>query len=66
VKSEEGTLGKFIMKDSVYDNIEEITVDVKEMVKDLKHNPWKLLHKPREVSRTSKEQKSKGTSISTR
>lgn len=35
-----GTLGKFLVKDDVYDNIETFTEDIKK-------NPWKLLHKQR-------------------
>jgi len=53
VKNKEGTVGKLIMDDKIYQNMEEITTDVKEMVKDLKTHPWKLLSKPRE----SKEKK---------
>jgi phospholipid/cholesterol/gamma-HCH transport system substrate-binding protein len=36
----EGTIGKFLTEDKIYNDI-EILVD------DLKRNPWKLLHKPK-------------------
>ena len=36
----EGTIGKLLMKDDVYNDIEEL-------VEDVKKHPWKLLHKPR-------------------
>jgi len=35
VRRGEGTVGAFLMDEEVYD-------DVAEMVRDLKHNPWKL------------------------
>lgn len=38
VEAGEGTLGSFMMKEQLYD-------DLHEMVIDLKHNPWKLLWK---------------------
>lgn len=40
IKEEKGTLGKLLMNDTVYKNIEEMT-------NDLKRHPWKLLQKPR-------------------
>jgi phospholipid/cholesterol/gamma-HCH transport system substrate-binding protein len=55
VKAKEGTVGKLLMEDKLYTDLEEITTDVKEMVKDLRSHPWKLLSKPRE----SKEDKTK-------
>lgn len=36
----EGTIGKFLTDDSVYDNLDEFTADIKE-------NPWKLFNKPK-------------------
>lgn len=48
VKAKEGTVGKLFMEDKIYKDIEEITTDIKDMVKDLKSHPWKLLGKPRE------------------
>ena len=53
VKSKEGTLGKLLLEDKVHNDVEEITADVKEMVKDIKANPWKLLHKPSEDKKSS-------------
>ncbi|MFA6142202.1 MAG: MlaD family protein [Candidatus Omnitrophota bacterium] len=41
IKSGEGTVGKLLMDDSVYKNLEEFTADIK-------RHPWKLLNKPRE------------------
>ena len=38
VKKGEGTLGAFVMDEAIYD-------DVQEMLRDLKHNPWKFLWK---------------------
>ena len=41
VKQGKGTMGKLFFDDSLYNNIEE-------MFYDLKKNPWKLLHRPKE------------------
>lgn len=41
VKQGNGTMGKLFFDDSLYNNIEE-------MFYDLKKNPWKLLHRPKE------------------
>jgi phospholipid/cholesterol/gamma-HCH transport system substrate-binding protein len=38
MKKGEGTVGALVMDESIYD-------DVQEMVRDLKHNPWKFLWK---------------------
>jgi phospholipid/cholesterol/gamma-HCH transport system substrate-binding protein len=38
MKKGEGTVGAFVMDEAVYD-------DVQEMIRDLKHNPWKFLWK---------------------
>ena len=38
MKKGEGTIGAFVMDEAVYD-------EVQEMVRDLKHNPWKFLWK---------------------
>ena len=35
VRQGKGTVGAFVMDEAVYD-------DVQEMLRDLKHNPWKL------------------------
>lgn len=36
----EGTIGKFLTDDSIYNNLDEFTADIKE-------NPWKLFNKPK-------------------
>jgi phospholipid/cholesterol/gamma-HCH transport system substrate-binding protein len=36
IKKGEGTIGGFVMDEEIYD-------DVEELVRDLKHNPWKIL-----------------------
>jgi len=41
IKNGEGTVGKLLMDDSVYKNLEEFTADIK-------RHPWKLLNKPRD------------------
>lgn len=41
IKSGEGTLGKLIYSEELHNDLEELT-------DDLKANPWKLLHKPKE------------------
>lgn len=40
VKSGEGTVGRLFMDDKLYKELEDF-------IKDLKANPWKLLHRPR-------------------
>lgn len=41
VKNKEGNLGRFIYDDSLYQKTEEF-------IEDIKQNPWKLLHKPKD------------------
>lgn len=41
IEKGEGTLGKLILEDSLYDQIQN-------MIKDIKRHPWKLLNKPPE------------------
>jgi phospholipid/cholesterol/gamma-HCH transport system substrate-binding protein len=36
IKKGQGTIGGFVMDEEIYD-------DVQEMIRDLKHNPWKFL-----------------------
>ncbi|MFH1868507.1 MAG: MlaD family protein [Candidatus Omnitrophota bacterium] len=48
VKSGEGTLGKLVFDDSLYN-------EVRDMAQDLKANPWKLLNKPKEPRQKSKD-----------
>ena len=40
IKTGKGTIGKLVYDETLYNETES-------MVKDLKANPWKLLHKPR-------------------
>jgi len=40
IKAGKGTIGKLVYDESLYNEVES-------MVKDLKANPWKLIHKPR-------------------
>ena len=40
IKSAKGTIGKFFYDESVYDDIQALTAD-------LKNNPWKLLYRPK-------------------
>ncbi|MFH0763711.1 MAG: MlaD family protein [Candidatus Omnitrophota bacterium] len=40
LKKGEGTIGKLLTDDSIYENLEEFTADIK-------RHPWKLLNKPR-------------------
>ena len=40
LESGEGTIGRFLTDESVYDNIEAFT-------EDIKRNPWKLMNKPK-------------------
>jgi phospholipid/cholesterol/gamma-HCH transport system substrate-binding protein len=37
----EGTVGRFLTDESIYNNLEAFTADIKE-------NPWKLMHKPKD------------------
>ncbi|MDD5680884.1 MAG: MlaD family protein [Candidatus Omnitrophica bacterium] len=40
LKNGEGTVGKFLTDDSIYNNLEEFTADIKA-------NPWKLMNRPK-------------------
>jgi phospholipid/cholesterol/gamma-HCH transport system substrate-binding protein len=40
LKNGEGTIGRLLTDDSIYENLEAFTEDIKE-------NPWKLMHKPK-------------------
>lgn len=44
MKNKEGTIGRFLYDDSLYQKTEEF-------VEDLKNNPWKLLYKPKEKNK---------------
>lgn len=43
LKNGEGTIGKLMAKDEVYDDIKAITGNFKEFSEDIKRHPWKLL-----------------------
>lgn len=60
----EGSLGKFIMEDTLYNEMEAFATDIRA-------HPWKLLSKPKHGRRSEEEEEeegeeSRGTSISTR
>ncbi len=40
LKNGEGTIGKFLTDDSIYNNLEDFTADIKT-------NPWKLMNRPK-------------------
>lgn len=48
IKSGEGTIGKLLMEDAVYDDLKSITGNFKEFSEDIKRHPWKLLSKGRD------------------
>lgn len=48
VKTGQGTLGKLVYDETIYQNFEGVTKDLKELTEDLKSHPWKLLFKPKE------------------
>ena len=41
VRSGKGTVGKFFFHEGIYDNLQELSADLKE-------NPWKLLYRPKQ------------------
>ena len=43
----EGTIGKLLVENDVYDDLKATTGNFKEFSEDLKKHPWKLLSKPR-------------------
>lgn len=59
VKAKEGTVGKLLMEDKIYRDLEEIMAEVKEMVRDLKRHPWKLLQKPKRSKEKEKKSRRK-------
>jgi len=48
LKRGEGTIGKLLMEDAVYDDVKSITGNFKEFSEDIKRHPWKLLSKGRD------------------
>lgn len=53
LKEGKGTIGKLLVDESIYDNLDEF-------VADIKAHPWKLLHKPK---RKEEQAKDKGKSF---
>lgn len=43
----EGTIGKLLAKEEVYDDLKATTENFKEFSDDIRKHPWKLLNKPR-------------------
>ena len=54
-----GTVGKLIMEDDLYNEIEGF-------VKEIRANPWKLLHKPSKSERRALDKKKRGAEVDTR
>jgi phospholipid/cholesterol/gamma-HCH transport system substrate-binding protein len=44
INSGQGTLGKLVHNDSLYDNLNRSAADLDKMLKDLKHNPKRYVH----------------------
>lgn len=61
IQEGKGTVGKLIMDDGLYNDIEDF-------VQDIKANPWKLLHKPSrsEMRSREKEERKRGAEVETR
>lgn len=47
LKKGEGTIGKLLTEDAVYDDVKAMTGNFREFSEDIKKHPWKLLNKPR-------------------
>ncbi|MFA4981268.1 MAG: MlaD family protein [Candidatus Omnitrophota bacterium] len=47
LKKGEGTVGKLLMEDAVYNDVKAMTGNFREFSEDVKRHPWKLLNKPR-------------------
>jgi hypothetical protein len=56
INNKEGTVGKLLFDDSVYNNLEEFTDDIK-------RNPWKLLIKTKEKPREEKPKQDKQNQV---
>jgi len=48
IKSGEGTVGKLLMNDEIYDDVKAMTGNLKEFSEDVKRHPWKLLSGPKD------------------
>ncbi len=47
IKSGEGTIGRLLNEDAIYNNLKATTGNLEAFTADIKKNPWKLLNKPR-------------------
>jgi len=47
IRKGEGTIGKLLKEDAVYDDVKAMTGNFREFSEDIKRHPWKLLSKPR-------------------
>ncbi|MDP2913327.1 MAG: MlaD family protein [Candidatus Omnitrophota bacterium] len=47
LKNGEGTIGKLLKEDAIYDDFKAIAGNFKEFSEDIKSHPWKLLFRPR-------------------
>ncbi|MBI4335446.1 MAG: MCE family protein [Candidatus Omnitrophica bacterium] len=48
----DGTIGKLLAEEEIYDNLRATTENLRELSEDVKHHPWKLLIKGRETEKT--------------
>ena len=48
IRTGQGTLGKLVYDETVYQNISAVSGDLKELTEDLKRHPWKLFFNPKE------------------
>ena len=47
IKSGEGTIGKLLNEDAIYNNLKATTSNLEAFTADIKKHPWKLLNRPR-------------------
>lgn len=47
LKNGEGTIGRLLKEDAVYDDLKATTGNFREFSEDIKRHPWKLLSKPK-------------------
>ena len=47
IKSGEGTIGKLLNEDAIYNNLKATTGNLEAFTADIKKHPWKLLNRPR-------------------
>lgn len=48
IEKGEGTVGRLLTDDSLYQNLEDFTADIKK-------NPWKLMHKPKDTAQRDED-----------